>query len=139
MKKKICALDGCDKKFQPQYAWSKYCSADCAYEAKVRQDYESRCKRKMKTVIKTPAWEKQPTVKWDGVQRDDDFTHEKYLKLQKEQKKKNGWKCRVCGEELRGDNRFFCDYHQEQIKKMPDRLDGNYAIESISNQAWAPK
>ena len=132
MKKKICALDGCDKKFAPQYAWSKYCSPDCAHEAKVRQDYASKCKRKLKTVVRTPAWEKQPKVKWDGVVRDNDHTHKKYVQNQKRLNKYNRRICMTdgCNNRCKGDA-YHCGKCIEQCNRISEvfRVDGNYGFE----------
>jgi hypothetical protein len=57
-----------------------------------------------------------------------DWRHGDYLKEQEELKKKNGWKCRVCGEDLTGVNRIWCKDHHEQAKRYAaiDRTDGDY-------------
>jgi len=100
------------------------------YKRKIEKQKEWYHKTKLETV------EDKPVDKGEPIPKEEFFSQAIYEKEQRELRKYNGWKCQVCGRKLRGNNRFFCQYHQERIKKMSDRLDGNYALESADSTYW---
>ena len=106
-KKQECKI--CGAGFVPRNQRHVTCSPDCGKEAK-RQKDERRYKRRV------PATHRPGSALWDGVKRDDDFTHKKYMEYKKQLKAKNGRVCREdgCANPCFGFNRY-CDECRERV------------------------
>jgi len=95
---------------------NRFCSRDCARRSKYERNKSYA------------SW--VDSAEWDRVPRPDDYSQMKYEQEQRDLSKPNGWKCTRCGKPLRGGRRFFCIRCHDLIKRIPDRLDGDWAYES---------
>jgi len=97
----------CGAAFTPKNQRHVTCSPECAKERKRRKNllrYEKRI----------PATHKAPNMKaWVG-EREDDYTHKKYLEYKKQMKAENGRVCREdgCKTKCYGINNYYCERHR---------------------------
>ena len=104
----------CEVKFIPKNGRHVTCCPECAVEWKKLKD-----QRRYKNRI--PATHKAKNVRWDGVIRDDDWTHKKYMEAKRKLKAKNGRTClrTGCDSECVGPY-YFCETHRLQNYQKAD-------------------
>ena len=112
VKKRKCKV--CPTEFAPKNGRHVTCSPECAKEWK-------RLKAQRRYKHRSPATHKAKNVKWDGVQGDDDWTHEKYMEAKRKLKAKNGRTClrTGCDSECVGPY-YFCETHRLQNYQTAD-------------------
>jgi hypothetical protein len=98
----------CGKKFTPRSHRHVTCSSLC-------KDEYRRIKEESQKKHQIPATHKSCKAEWDGIVRDDDFTHRKYLEYSRMTKKKNGRVCMAegCNVKCVG-TYYFCERCREQ-------------------------
>jgi len=129
---RICAVCGKEIELEQDVRRS-YCLDPKCVEQYKKEQYVRELKKqrewyhKNKDVI---APEIVIVKKLEPIKKEDWFSQTVYIDKLKKQRKLNGWKCSKCGKPLRGDRRFFCIRCHDLIKRIPDRLDGDWAYES---------